>query len=615
MGLRPTSFSTAQPAGYESDNLVIEVREGTNSPGALLTSATFPLSSLYGSMRSSQDPFCDEVRFSPPVFFNQGDVFWMVAYPSGMTYYPRPSGFQYWDTRFDGVADGYASGDYSGLAGNSLGTLQPWRHHTVTVGPVYHLYPSDADPYIDLNGPAAGWQVDSPNTVLPSRVYPRRDPIAFRYNGKLYVMGGVWDHTVLHDAVALGGGAFYTYGGYDLTNRHVEVYDPALDPNIHPESTSSPWTTLGNMPDVRITPMFGVSGDQLYVAGGSKIVDATASDITEIPTASVYAYDLTTDVWTAATSLPFEMFNASFWTYNGLLSLTGGTRHTTTTETDVFTYSGGSGGTWTGVPQTYASTQGGLGGNCLWPWTQWYGTAGDQQYGGLVDSLNRVYLFPFGSGFTGSGFVRYDPSTQLFTQLGEIPHTHGSDEVSGNRQVHHGGRLITSDDRVWLFDSGYAATAPFSGAVTYTQEVWVYDPATDVWSQVSDTPEFGFGPYIQHSDGFIYFFGLSHIIWQYDIALDTWADSGVRLAAYDDLPQTITGGSVALTRYVTHVIPVADGTGGAYWLVYPRASNHGTGATDEGRGSVDGAATAVEYWAPGGTLTTLAGHSTVQIIG
>ena len=25
---------------------------------------------------------------------------------------------------------------------------------------------------------------------------------------------------------------------------------------------------------------------------------------------SVYAYDLTTDVWTAATSLPFEMFNA-----------------------------------------------------------------------------------------------------------------------------------------------------------------------------------------------------------------------------------------------------------------------------------------------------------------
>lgn len=579
-GIRPSSFVTGLPSGYEGDRLVIDVYSDSGGrPGTLLTRGTMELADLILG-RGPDYQQADEVRFSPPAGpFLAGERFWLIGYPEKQTDYPRISSNVFWDGPWSNVlTDGYLAGDWVSMTGSAFGTLTPIRHtlRTLVAGQFHDtFYPNATDPYYGNVGWLAGWRVDSDTEILPPRLLPRKAPVTFRKSGKLYAMGGTWDHTVTHTSVPTPGGG-YTVGGWNIPNNTTEVYDP----------TSRVWSPLAAMPDNRTQSYFGTlgSGDLIVAGGFLNIVARDQPGVSNVFDYHAYRYDFDTDTWVAdVANLGFAHGWGTWWEYGGRLyvadGFTSGSYQNQVLWTD--------GSVWVGLNNPFITDQGGVP-LVQQPWAWVYGPPNNQKYGAAVDSLGRAYLFPR-DGF-GSAFVRFDPADNSFTNLAQIPHTHGSDEFAGNRRPGSGMKLVDSQDRLWLFNSSYANTV-FVGGITASEDVFMYDPLLDVWTQLGDMPEGGVGTVIEHSDGYFYFIAsnaFDHMIYKYDLLLDVWTPTGTTVAAYDETAE---------------VIVVPDGLGG-YWLVYPYTHTLGYGPTEEGRGAVQaGGASAVEYWVPGGLIT------------
>ncbi|MBI2836667.1 MAG: PD40 domain-containing protein [Chloroflexi bacterium] len=265
------------------------------------------------------------------------------------------------------------------------------------------------------------------------------------------------------------------YNGYSGTYKYLHVYDPA----------TNTWTQLASSPNAHALPASGVIDNKLYIAGGSDggnhnkldVYDPVANSwTTKAPmpvsgsgfasavmngklyaiggntaggvSSAVYVYDPSTDTWTTETSMPTARAGAAAGVINGVIYVAGGSNSTGTLVTVEAFPVGGAWTTKTSMPaaRSYAAAA----------------------------VINGILYVAGGNGGSGptSTLQAYNPATDTWSALASMP---------GSRDTGVGAGVI--DGKLYVA-GGWSGSLP-------TNTLFVYDPVANSWSTRASIPQGG----------------------------------------------------------------------------------------------------------------------------
>lgn len=265
---------------------------------------------------------------------------------------------------------------------------------------------------------------------------------------------------------AVVGGRLYVFGGFDknvnnkpISTRAVRVYDPALDT----------WATLKDMPEGLTHAGVAVDDSFVYLAGG--FVGNHPGPQTE----HVWRYDVTQDTWQAMPNLPRALGAGALVRLGRELHFFGGTERSLE---QLHTYVRDSAEHWVlnlDAPDRWQSAP---------PLPQARNHLSAVELNGLIYAIGGQHLGDEVNGNLSTVEI-YDPQSKAWrkgTSL-PIPLSHilastvtwrGTIVVAGGVTQHGGGGTHGSH-------SGNHEGQEAEG-------VWQYDPATQVWSALTDLP-------------------------------------------------------------------------------------------------------------------------------
>ncbi len=250
------------------------------------------------------------------------------------------------------------------------------------------------------------------------------------YNNQMYVFGGFIDRNL--NATA-----------------EVDVYNPATDS----------WSYVTSIPIGPLTHM-GVTivGDTVYLAGGN--IGNFANHNAGVATAAVLSYDITTGVWGSVASLPAQVTSGGLVNINNQLIYFGGINAASTADLS---------STWT-LDLTNPSATWVTGANM----PDARNHIGYAAINGIAYAIGGLHLYnqTWGNDATVDA---YNPVTNTWSAVASLPFawsgTHGTTMVVNNKIVIVGGQANGGYDGIYL------------------SNIEEYDPTTNRWALVGNTPE------------------------------------------------------------------------------------------------------------------------------
>jgi hypothetical protein len=343
----------------------------------------------------------------------------------------------------------------------------------------------------------------------------------------------------------------------DPARRELERYDPGTDT----------WTTLAASNQYQLGHGWIIdSSDRIIYAGGRANVGGTfyfGTDRGEI-------YDPGANTWTSIAVLPVgtggipggRRYSYFFKDGSGQLNVIGGLRAgfethqdagTASSPTNGWIYSGGSGGSWTEIV-----------GAVVPPFLGLQRTS-DQDV--PYDATNVPWFVDPGRGQGAFADLWYWNGT-TFTQVASRP--------AGEERGYAATPAVWAADGMLYVAGGQKV---LSGTVTF-DTTWRYDPVTDAWTQLANTPRrVAFCPLISFA-GYLYLVGgrgpnpwapLNYIS-RYDPATDVWVD---------------TADVLSVARAYPSIVRDLGATG--FWIYGGTTANWGVNG---------GYTNVLEYWVP-----------------
>lgn len=250
---------------------------------------------------------------------------------------------------------------------------------------------------------------------------------------------------------AVVGGKLYVFGGYTdgsilPKSYEANVYDPETDT----------WGKLADMP-VPITHA-GIAAHEgvIYLAGGV-VGSVDPSQVEKHPASiEVWAYDTNADSWSPMVVLPEARGAGALAVVGDTLHYLGGTNTDRESAlTDHFTLKLGE----------------------IADWQEAEPMRHGRNHLAAVVLDEKIYVIGGQTGHnkslvTQDAVERYDPSTGAWEELAPLPH--GIGHISNSTFVLNNQIVVVGGE-----------TSAFG---TYTDEVWVYDPKADAWTESTSFP-------------------------------------------------------------------------------------------------------------------------------
>ena len=254
-----------------------------------------------------------------------------------------------------------------------------------------------------------------------------------------------------------------------------------------PASTDGIWTKRADMPTPRWEHYTGVVDGKIYVIGGAGPVYEALG--------TVEVYDPVSDTWETKSPMPTARQGLSTSVVNGKIYAIGGAEFSSASFSNSEKFST--------VEEYDPATD-------TWTIKSPMPTARGWHSANVVDG--KIYIIGGARGATPSGMhvvtvEVYDPATDTWSQMGDMPASRGAGSGS------------VVDGKIYFF-GGYGGK----------QRVDEYDPSTDTWTQKSEMPTARVGLSTSVLDGKIYLIGgFGHSGYRgvttvdvYDPVTDTW---------------------------------------------------------------------------------------------
>jgi N-acetylneuraminic acid mutarotase len=277
------------------------------------------------------------------------------------------------------------------------------------------------------------------------------------------------------------------------TSNPTPTSTPTPTPTQTPQPTASPtpnptptWTTEAALPVARADAPAVTYNNMLYFFGGYQNSGSGQ-------TSTVYAYNPSTNAWTQEASMNVATWGSAASVYNGVAYVFGGVDGASDVTVQAYNFATNSWTTKNNLPSNLAG-QGEM----------------------AVTAGTAIYVF---GGWSGTSAYSYNPSTDTYTQLANIPFT--------TRWGTCAYVNVNGQDRIYIMGGFSATTDDGENAMYY------YTPANNQWTYAGTTPYAAYGglrddPVMNGSIYFGYGQGQGQFysnLYSYNPATATWSSA------------------------------------------------------------------------------------------